>query len=261
MEGSAQRLYKGKKIAVVIPAYNEQDFIQSVLSGIPHFVDAIVVVDDASHDETAKRVRETADVRVRLLANATNAGVGAATVRGYREALELQSDVLVKVDGDGQMPLEYLGALLDPVVGGGYDYAKGNRFSDRAALRAMPKRRLAGNIALTFLSKLASGYWHIVDPQNGFTAVSADALRTLDLNRLHPRYFFEDDMLIQLNARHARVKDVPMPAVYGVEESHLRISFVMITFPWLFLGRFVRRIYEKHFLRAASLALFSWCLG
>jgi glycosyltransferase involved in cell wall biosynthesis len=256
-EGEVRTVYKGKSIAVIVPAYNEEAFIGSVIATIPDFVDAIVVVDDASGDATAQCVREAGDHRVLLLVNQANAGVGAAMVRGYRKALELQSDVLVKVDGDGQMPLSHLEALLDPVVEGGYGYAKGNRFLDSAALERMPKGRLLGNMALTFLTKLASGYWHVFDPQNGFTAVSKETLGAIDLSRLHQQYFFENDMLVELNIHRVRVKDVPMPAMYGAEESNIRIFSVLLTFPWLFFRRFLRRVYMKYVLHDFSpIALF-----
>jgi glycosyltransferase involved in cell wall biosynthesis len=250
-------MYRGKRVAVIVPAFNEEAFVKSVIEAIPVFVDTIVVVDDASTDNTAERVRESGDHRVLLLVNQTNAGAGASVVRGYRRALELGSDILVKVDGDGQMPLEYLESLLEPLVEGYCDYTKGNRFVDRAALKAMPKSRLLGNMALTFLARVASGYWHIADPQNGFTAITADTLRRVDLGRLHRRYFFEDDMLVELNVCRVRVKDVPMPAVYGAETSRMRISSVIITFPGLLFLRFIHRVLRKHVSRSFTLlALF-----
>jgi len=242
---------------VVIPAHNEERFIGGVVGSVPPFVDGIVVVDDASSDNTSRVVMEVAAPRVVLLRNEDNLGVGGATKRGYRRALEMGADVVVKVDGDGQMPMEKLPSLLDAVVEEGYDYAKGNRFLEGKNLRRMPLVRLVGNIILTFLTKLASGYWHIFDPQNGFTAITRRALEALPLDRIHNGYFFENDMLVHLNIRRFRVKDVPIPAIYGEEESGIKLSSVILTFPWLLLKRFFYRIYQKYVLRDFSpIALF-----
>ena len=250
-------MYKDKCIAVIIPAYNEEGFIGQVIAEVPSLVDHIVVVDDASSDATHARVKELSDPRVILLRNSTNLGVGGSTVNGYRKALELGSDIIVKVDGDGQMPLDYLTNLLDAIVEEGYDYAKGNRFLESTALKRMPKIRLLGNALLTFLTKLASGYWHVFDPQNGFTAINACCLKMIDLGRVHKRYFFENDMLVQLNIHNFRVRDVPMPTIYGNEKSGIRISSILFTFPWLFLRRFLYRVYQKYILRDFSpIALF-----
>ncbi|MFO8033618.1 MAG: glycosyltransferase family 2 protein [Candidatus Bipolaricaulota bacterium] len=256
--GGPEKMYLGKQIAVVVPAHNEESFIGQVIASVPAFVDLIVVVDDASSDATAQRVREAADERVVLLVNDENVGVGGSVIRGYRRALESGYDVVVKVDGDGQMPLHRLQDLLQPIMEDGYDYAKGNRFHGHtAALEPMPWLRVASNLASTFLTKLASGYWHLVDPQNGFTAISAGCLETIDLDRLHRRYFFENDMLVQLNIRGARVKDVPMPAVYGKEESNMGTATVILTFPVLFFRRFLHRVHQKYVLRELSpIALF-----
>ncbi len=250
-------MYKEKKVAVVVPAYNEEHFIGQVIDSIPAFVDQIIVVDDGSSDRTYDHVKELSNSRIVLLRNSTNQGVGRSTINGYRKALELGSDIVVKVDADGQMPLDHLPNLLDAIVDEGYDYVKGNRFLESAPLKQMPKLRLLGNIVLTFLTKLASGYWHIFDPQNGFTAIHARCLRAIDLGQVHKRYFFENDMLVQLNIHNFRVKDVSMPAIYGQERSGIRITSTFITFPWLLLRRFLHRIYQKYVLRDFSpIALF-----
>ncbi len=250
-------MYKGKHIAIVVPAYNEEHFIEQVIAEIPPFVDHIVVVDDASLDTTYTRVKEIPDSRIVLLRNSANEGVGGATINGYRKALELGSDIIVKVDGDGQMPLDHLPNLLDAILEKGYDYAKGNRFLESTALKRMPKIRLLGNALLTFLTKLASGYWNVFDPQNGFTAINACCLKMVDLNQVHKRYFFENDMLVQLNIHNFRVKDVPIPTIYGNEKSGIRITSVLFTFPWLLLHRFLYRVYHKYILRDFSpIALF-----
>ena len=150
---------------------------------------------------------------------------------GYKKALELGAQVLVKMDGDGQMAPEHLTLLLDAIIERGYDYAKGNRFLHTAAISQMPAIRIFGNIVLTFLTKAASGYWHIFDPQNGYTAIRADALRSISLETIDERFFFENDLLVRLNIQNYRVTDVAIPARYGEEVSHLRISKILLTFP------------------------------
>lgn len=250
-------MYKGHRVAVVVPAYNEGAFIERVINTIPDFVDHIIVVDDCSQDETFARASQCGDSRVTVLRTPINQGVGGATIMGYRKALELGSDIIVKMDGDGQMPPEYLADLLNALIEEGYDYAKGNRFLLSESLTAMPKHRLCGNVVLTFMAKLASGYWHIFDFANGYTAITAHALRALDLNVIHKRYFFEKDLLIQLSVRNFRVKDVPIPARYGEEESEINPVQVAVTFPFLFFKRFLWRVYQKYILRDFSpIALF-----
>lgn len=250
-------MYKGKKIAIVIPAYNEEKFVSKVIRDIPSFVDIIVVIDDASQDSTYQFVKNVGDSRVILLRNEVNQGVGGATIKGYQKALEMESDIIIKVDGDGQMPLDRLPNLLDAIVEDGYDYAKGNRFLDDNALMQMPKNRLVGNILLTFFTKMASGYWHIFDSQNGYTAIDAHTLKVIDLDRIHKCYFFENDMLVQLNIHDCKVKDIPMPAIYGQEKSGIRITSILIAFLRLLLQRFLYRVYQKYVLRDFSpIALF-----
>lgn len=251
-------MFKGHRITVVIPAYNEGAFIKQVIQSIPAYVDHIVVVDDCSQDDTFAQASACQDSRVVVLRTSSNLGLGGATLTGYRYALEpLKSDIIAKVDGDGQMPLEYLADLLNALIEAGYDYAKGNRFLVGESLAAMPKHRLFGNIVLTLMAKLASGYWHIFDSENGYTAIKADALRALDFNAMHKRYFFADDMLIQLNLHNFRVKDIPIPARYGEEESGINPWQVAVVFPFLFLKRFLWRVYQKYILRNFSpIALF-----
>jgi len=223
---------------------------------MPAFVDHIIVVDDCSQDGTAEAALTCGDIRLILRTTPFNQGVGGAVVLGYRVAVELGSDIVVKMDGDGQMPPEYLPQLLDAIVDQGYDYAKGNRFL-AGDLKQMPRRRLFGNIVLTFLTKLASGYWHIFDPQNGYTAIKGDVLRTLDLDTIHKRFFFENDMLVHLNLLNFRVKDVAIPARYGGELSDISLIGTGLTFPLMLLRRYFRRIYHKYVLRDFSpIALF-----
>jgi glycosyltransferase involved in cell wall biosynthesis len=260
-------MYKDRRIAVVIPAYNEARHVGQVVADVPDYVDWVVVVDDCSTDDTFAVIELIEDARVVALRTPENSGVGGATKLGYKEALELGCDIAVKMDGDGQMPPQYLHLLLDAIAEQGYAYAKGNRFLAGESLAPMPRHRLFGNVILTFLNKLASGYWHVFDPQNGYTAISATALRRLNLGSLHRRYFFENDMLIALNFHNARVADVAIPARYGTESSNLNPFKAGVTFPLLFLSRFWRRIYQKYVLRDFSpialflltgLLLFAW---
>ena len=260
-------MYKERRIAVVVPAYNEARHVEETLRSVPEFVDHVIVVDDCSSDDTAAAIETCAGGRIVALRTPENQGVGGATLLGYAKALELECDVAGRMDGDGQMSPEHLYLLLDAVIDQDYDYAKGNRFLAGESLAQMPRHRLFGNIVLTFVNKLASGYWQVFDPQNGFTAIRCEMLRRLDLEGIHRRYFFENDMLIALNFHNARVRDVAIPARYGDEHSDLNPFHAGITFPLLFVPRFSRRIYQKYVLRDfspialflfAGLLLFAW---
>lgn len=250
-------MYKDNNITVVIPAYNEEAFIGGVINDLPDFVDHIIVVDDCSKDKTFQVADENDDSRVIVIKTPENQGVGGATITGYKKALELDSDIVVKMDGDGQMSSEYLHLLLEAIIQDGYAYAKGNRFLKSEDLDVMPKHRLLGNIILTFMNKSASGLWHIFDPQNGYTAIRAEALHSLNLNSVHKGYFFENDMLIQLSLHSFRVKDVSIPAKYGNEQSDIKLVNIIKMFPILFFKRFFYRIYYKYILLDFSpIALF-----
>ncbi len=250
-------MYKDNNVAVVIPAYNEESFVSHVINDVPDFVDHIIVVDDCSKDRTFQVASESNDGRVNIMKTRENLGVGGATVTGYKKAMELKSDVVVKMDADGQMSSEYLHLLLEAIIEEGYAYAKGNRFLKSEALVAMPKHRLFGNFVLTFMNKLASGYWHIFDPQNGYTAIKVDALSSLKMDDIHKGYFFENDMLLQLNLHSYRVKDVSIPAKYGDEQSDIKLLKIIRLFPLLLLKRFFYRIYHKYILLDFSpIALF-----
>lgn len=250
-------MYRNHRIAVVIPAHNEAKHLGKVVAGLPTFVDHVIVIDDASADETSQSALATGDSRLTLIRHEKNFGVGGAVTSGYARALELESDVIVKMDGDGQMNPAYLEELLNPLIEAKYDYAKGNRFLAGDSLGSMPKIRLLGNIVLTFLTKLSSGYWHVFDPQNGYTAIRAKTLKLLDIKTLHCGYFFENDMLVRLNIFNARVKDVGIPAYYGEEISDLNPFKIGLSFPFLLVRRFLSRIYQKYILRDFSpIALF-----
>ena len=250
----------GMKVAVVIPAYRAADSIQKVIEGIPQWIDAIYVVDDASPDDTAGRARGASDPRVRLISHEVNRGVGGAMVTGYRAAANDGIEICVKMDADGQMDPAYLPQLVEPLVAGHADYTKGNRFHDAAALRRMPLARRVGNAGLSFLIKAASGQWHIFDPTNGYTAIHRAALAALDLSKLHPRYFFESSMLIKLKEIGALVEDVPMPARYGEERSNLSVGRTLVEFPWLLIRHGIKRVLWQYFVadfNAVSLFLVS----
>jgi len=260
-------MYKDSRIAVVVPARNEAAHIGQVIASMPALVDSIVVVDDCSDDGTSDKAQAAGDSRVTILATTAQSGVGGAMVLGYRCAIQLGCDIAVKMDGDGQMPAEHLPRLLDAIIEDGYDYAKGNRFLTGESIRVMPTHRMVGNIILTFMTKMASGYWHVFDPQNGYTAIRGAVLGTIDLDRLKRDYFFENDMLIQLNFQRYRVKDVDIPARYGDEQSEINLFKVGVTFPARLLRKFFDRIIQKYVLRDFSpialflflgLILFAW---
>jgi dolichol-phosphate mannosyltransferase len=224
---------------------------------------AIYVVDDAcpehSGDEVERRCGD--DARVRVIRHAENRGVGGAVVTGYRAALDDGADIVVKIDGDGQMPPELLPSFVAPIAEGEADYTKGNRFHDLDSLAAMPGLRLLGNATLSILAKLSTGYWNIFDPTNGYTAIHASVLRRVPLDKVSRSYFFETDMLFRLNTLRAVVVDVPMEAVYGGETSGLRISRVVGEFGAKHLRNFLKRIFYNYFLRDVSIASLELPIG
>jgi glycosyltransferase involved in cell wall biosynthesis len=245
----------------VVPAYNVERHILDVLKTMPDFVDSIIVVEDHGDDRTLEILAHLENKLVTVLKHEVNQGVGGAMITGFRKALQSGAELIVKMDGDGQMDPTYLPALLDALIEQGYAYSKGNRFLDNKKLKEMPTLRLIGNYGLTFLTKLVSGYWHIFDPQNGYLSIKADALAMLDLEHLAKRYFFENDMLVHLNIFGFRVKDVPIPARYGQESSSMSLSKVLVTFPFYLFKRFWYRLYEKHILRDFSPIALFWVFG
>jgi len=254
-------MYRKQRVAIVIPAFDVRNQIADTLAGIPDFIDTIIVVDDASTDGTAEVLDAVKDSRVTVLTHKINQGVGGATVTGFRNALALSADLIVKMDADGQMDPEYIPALLDPIISDGYGYTKGNRFLCTEEVRNMPWLRLVGAFCLTFLSKLASGYWHVFDTVNGYVAIKADVVRNLPLNHLERRYFFETDLLIHLNILRVRVKDIPIPPRYGNERSSMRLLAVALTFPTFLLRGFWYRLYQRHILREFSAVALFWVFG
>ena len=222
----------------------------------------IYCVDDACPDESGKFIMaECKDKRVKTLFHETNQGVGGAVITGYKQALEDGADVIVKIDGDGQMDPALIDAFVDPIITGACDYTKGNRFYNVEDVKTMPAMRLLGNAALSFMTKLSSGYWNVFDPTNGYTALRVDVLKVLPLEKLNKRYFFESDILFRLNVLRAVVRDVPMRAVYAEEESNLKISRILLPFLGGHMRNFTKRIFYNYFLRDFSIASIELLLG
>jgi dolichol-phosphate mannosyltransferase len=237
-------------IAAVIPVYNEERKIEGVIKSIPFYISHIVIVDDASTDQTGNVLKKITaeDQRINLIRHKKNQGVGGATISGFYKALQLGAQVVVKIDGDGQMPLEYLPHLLWPLIYGEADYTKGNRFHDFKALRQMGVIRRSGNLALSFLAKIATGYWDCFDPTNGFFAIRGEVLSQLPLNKIDKSYFFEHSMLGYLYLSRALIRDIPIPAQYGDEISHLSISRELLSFPPRLITILTKRLILKNFL-------------
>lgn len=219
-------MYRDLRVAIVVPAHNEERLVGRVVATAPSLVDHIVVVDDASSDSTAEAAGSTADSRAEVITLKENQGVGGAILTGHRRALELGADVAVVMAGDAQMDPNYLPALLDPIANGDAEFTKANRFFGPGSFRGMPRHRVFGNVALSFLTKAASGYWNLFDPQNGYTAIHRSALERLDFERIARRYEFENDLLIHLNVLRIPARDVPIPASYGDEISGMRLTSV-----------------------------------
>ncbi|HYY03460.1 MAG TPA: glycosyltransferase family 2 protein [Gaiellaceae bacterium] len=237
-------------MAVVIPAFDEEPLVATTIRGIPPFVDRIYVVDDASRDGTSDAARAAGDGRVTVLRHDRNGGVGAAIVTGYRRALVDGLDVACVMAADNQMDPSDLERIASPVARGEVDYAKANRLVSGEAWRVMPRSRYLGGALLSFLTKIASGYWHIADSQSGYTAAGRDILEQLDLERIYPRYGFPNDMLVHLNVWNARVRDVSSRPVYGVgERSGLKIPRVVPRISWLLIKGFFWRMREKYVIR------------
>jgi glycosyltransferase involved in cell wall biosynthesis len=263
----------GKRVAVVVPAYDEEQLLPVTLAGIPDLVDRIYVVDDASRDGTAAAARraQAQDARIELIAHERNRGVGAAIVSGYKRALAEGMEVVCVMAADNQMDPADLHRLVEPVARGEVEYAKADRLRSGEAWRVMPRARYLGNATLSLLTKIASGYWHVADSQSGYTAISRQALEQLDLDRLYPRYGFPNDMLVRLNVIEARVRDVPSRPVYGVgERSGIRYARVVPAISRLLVRAFFWRLWQKYVIRdfhplvffyVSGLALFLLGLG
>jgi glycosyltransferase involved in cell wall biosynthesis len=245
-------LYKGATICAVVPAYKEELMIATVIETMPAFVDHIVIVDDCSPDATSDVVRASTDPRVHLIRHEVNQGVGGAIITGHKTAIALGSEINVIMAGDAQMDPAYLPALLDMVTDEGYGFAKANRFFAPESFEGMPRYRVFGNIVLSFMTKLASGYWHLFDPQNGYTAVRTEVLERVPLDHVARRYSFENDLLIHLNILQVPAVDVPVPAVYGDEVSSIKLRTVIPELMNMLLKGFWRRIWYRYVLWSFS---------
>jgi glycosyltransferase involved in cell wall biosynthesis len=244
-----------QRIAVVIPSYKVKRFLPDVIASMPENVWRIYVVDDCCPEGSGAFIEATnTDARVVVLHNEVNTGVGGAVMHGYRRAAEDGADVIVKVDGDGQMDPALIDEFVEPILRGEADYTKGNRFYDLESLTGMPKMRVFGNAALSLLAKLSTGYWDLFDPTNGFTAIHGDVARRLPFAKISQRYFFETDMLFRLGTYRARVVDVPMDAKYGDEVSNLKISRIFGEFLGKHIKNTIKRVFYNYFLRDMSVA-------
>ncbi len=259
---AAQKSSSSPLIAVVIPCYRVRSHIQGVIKGIGREVSRIYVIDDACPERTGEFVRsQIKDKRIQVLSHAENRGVGGAVITGYKAAITEGMDVVVKIDGDGQMNPQLIPTIARPVLEGNADYSKGNRFDSLENLFGMPKLRIFGNAVLSLWSKVSSGYWTVTDPTNGFTAIHRKALEAINLDKVRRSYFFESDMLFRLSIANCVVTDVPMVALYGDEKSNLKISKVLWEFPWRHSINFLKRIFYRYYLREWSVGSFELPLG
>lgn len=242
-------MYRGRLIGVVIPAYNEELLIAKVIVTMPTYVDGIYIIDDCSTDRTFTEAEQfSKDSRLKLTRHLNNKGVGAAIITGYRLALEDEMDIVAVMAGDNQMDPIHLPHLLNPIVDGVADYSKGDRLSRSELTTGMSRWRLFGNVILTWLTRISSGYWEVQDPQNGYTAISREVLRRLELNKVYPRYGYCNDLLAKLNVLCAKVKDVQIPARYGLEKSKIKYGNYIRKVSVLLLKNFFWRIIKKYIL-------------
>jgi glycosyltransferase involved in cell wall biosynthesis len=260
-------MFEGRRVTAVVPAHNEEKLIGRVLETMPVLVDRIIVVDDASSDTTPELLAQAQTAlgeRLRVIRHAQNGGVGAAIISGYKAALEENDDsgLVVVMAGDAQMDPADLPRLLHPLAHCEADYAKGNRLFTGEAWKIIPRHRYLGNAALSFLTKVASGYWHVADSQSGYAAISAGALKVLQLDRLYKRYGFPNHLLVELNNYDFRVRDVPIKPVYGIgEKSGIRLHSVIPRLSWLLVKCYFWRIKEKYIIRDFHPLVFFLGLG
>lgn len=257
-------MFEGATIGVVVPAYNEEKLIGRVLETIPPFVDKVIVVDDASTDGTGEVVRRymQKDKRIEMIRHDANQGVGAAIATGYKRAVELGLQVVAVMAGDGQMDPADLPALVGPVARGELDYAKGNRLFSGESWRMIPHTRYLGNALLSLLTKIASGYWHVADSQTGYTAISLETLKKLDLDKIYKRYGVPNDLLVKLNCVNARVRDIPVRPIYNIgERSGIRFSRVIPALLLLLFKGFMYRMVRKYVILDFHPLIFFYTLG
>lgn len=249
-------------IAVIIPTYRVKNHIINVINSIGTEVESIYVVDDCCPDRSGQHVLKNChDKRLKVTFLKKNRGVGGAVLEGYKQALSDGASIMIKIDGDGQMNCAMISKLIKPIIDGKADYTKGNRFFDIEALHSMPKIRLVGNAGLSLINKFASGYWNIMDPTNGFTAIHSKAANKLPFNKISQRYFFESDLLFRLNIIGAVVQDVSMSSLYDDEQSSLNVLHSLLTFPSKYMKRFLKRLLYNYFLTDFNLATLSLITG
>ena len=252
-------------IAVVIPCYKVLNSICDVVDGVLRndLIDLIIVVDDFCPEQSGRIVEKnfSSTKQVKVVYHDNNMGVGGAVMTGYKKAIDFGADIIVKVDGDGQMDPSYLGNLISPIRDGQADYTKGNRFYDVESTIQMPMIRLIGNILLSFLTKLSSGYWNIFDPTNGYTAISASVACRLPFNKINRGYFFESDVIFRLNILRAVIVDIAMPATYGDEKSNLNVLLETPRFFVLNLKNFFKRVVYNYFVRDFNFASIELMFG
>ena len=233
-----------------------------VIERIGPEVHSIYAIDDDCPEQTGLFLKEVIkDPRLSIIFHENNQGVGGAVITGYKRALDDGMDIIVKIDGDGQMHPELIPQMISPILRGRADYVKGNRFDSLESLAAMPKLRIVGNAALSILTKFSTGYWSVTDPTNGFTAIHKTALQSLNLAKIRKSYFFESDILFRLNLANCVVHDVPMEAVYGEEKSNMRLSRILIEFPMRHFVNFSKRIFYRYYLREWSVGTFELPIG
>ena len=244
-------LHQNKKTAIVIPYYNASEKIVEVVKKIPDFINYLIVVDDCGNQPLPKdKILSNINKQTQIifLKNNYNLGVGGATKSGFHKAVELNLDIVIKVDADNQMDLKYLPFLIEPIVSKKADYVKGNRFRDLKALKKMPIIRRFGNLFLSFMIKISTGYWNVFDPTNGYFAIKVTDLKQLDFSKLSNRYFFETSLIAELYYLDSRIMDLTMPAVYNDEKSNMKVWQMPMIFSWNLFKLFIKRIFKKYFL-------------
>jgi glycosyltransferase involved in cell wall biosynthesis len=256
-------VHQDHTIAVVVPAYQEEDLIIDTILSIPPFVDRIFIVDDGSEDNTAGIATQFTmkDSRILLIQHEKNRGVGAAIVSGYQQSLRERIDITAVMAGDNQMDPQVLPLLLDPIIDGKCDYTVGNRLTSPEYRKGMSRWRFFGNAILTFLTKIAAGYWQMMDPQNGYTAISRRALERLDLDSIYPRYGYCNDLLVKLNVWGFRMCNIPHPAKYGREKSGIRYSTYIFRVSRLLLRDFLWRMKMKYIILGFHPLVFYYLFG
>ncbi|RAR46616.1 glycosyltransferase family 2 protein [Flavobacterium lacus] len=246
-----KQLLQNRKVAIVIPYYNASEKITYVINKIPEFINYVIIVDDCGNQPLPQEIilaNINKQTEIFFLKNQSNLGVGGATKLGFKKAIDLNVDIVIKVDADNQMDLSYLPYLIEPIISKQADYVKGNRFRDFKALKKMPVIRRIGNLVLSFLIKISTGYWNVFDPTNGYFAVKVTDLKQLDFSKLSNRYFFETSLIAELYYLDSRIMDLTMPAVYNDEKSSMKVWQMPIIFSWNLLKLFIKRILKKYFL-------------